>query len=219
MCKCDLWLNAIISPACPGKAACSEHAAALPCAKDEQILLYRWAPALVVGGVESADYALCVHGVVVKQVALHFSAMSDSIRQLSAWTGVPSGIGVPPAILLLSGGCSPLLSTICVILWCCRHSLEELQQLVDSAVRCIEGTQETIDAAIRRKTEPVSAAAIPAAAVDALHLTQGRGCTCCTIIPLLLVWLGPPKPPLHVGTAELKACWLMLSRVCHACSL
>ena len=84
MCKCDLWLNAIISPACPGKAACSEHAAALPCAKDEQILLYRWAPALVVGGVESSVYALCVRGVVVKQVALHSSAKSDSIRQLSA---------------------------------------------------------------------------------------------------------------------------------------
>ena len=63
MCKCDLWLNAIISPACPGKAACSEHAAALPCAKDELILLYRWAPALVVGGrLKPCDEALCVHG-------------------------------------------------------------------------------------------------------------------------------------------------------------
>ena len=86
MCKCDLWLNAIISPACPGKAACSEHAAALPCAKDEQILLYRWALALVVRGkVERCGAALCVHGAVHQVVAdWHSSAQADSIRQLEA---------------------------------------------------------------------------------------------------------------------------------------
>eukprot|EP00891_Asterochloris_glomerata_P005677 jgi/Astpho2/5677/Aster-02919 len=97
VCKCDLWLNAIISPACPGKATCSEHAAALPCAKEEQILLY-------------------------------------------------------------------------------RHSLEELQQLVDSAVRCIEGTQETIDSAIRRKTDPpLKTKAVPLGPLTGLAaLRKGR---------------------------------------------
>ena len=95
-----------------------------------------------------------------------------------------------------------------VIVWCSRHSLEELQQLVDSAVRCIEGTQETTDAAIRRKTDPVSAQAllppsVPAA--DALHLLQGIDCACCSTRPLSLVWLGPPAPPVHVHTPVLQA--------------
>lgn len=43
-CKCDLYLSAIISPQCPGKAACPEHASCLPCPPSSWILLYRCAP-------------------------------------------------------------------------------------------------------------------------------------------------------------------------------
>lgn len=41
-CKCDLYLSAIVSSACPGKAACPEHASCLPCAPSSWILLYRY---------------------------------------------------------------------------------------------------------------------------------------------------------------------------------
>lgn len=41
ICKCDMWLYAVVSPACPGKAACTEHANQLGCPRSEQILLYR----------------------------------------------------------------------------------------------------------------------------------------------------------------------------------
>lgn len=41
ICKCDMWLYAVVSPACPGKAACTEHARQLGCPRKEQVLLYR----------------------------------------------------------------------------------------------------------------------------------------------------------------------------------
>ncbi|DBA81611.1 TPA: hypothetical protein ACH3X1_007371 [Trebouxia sp. C0004] len=41
ICKCDMWLYAVVSPSCPGKAACTEHAQQLGCPRSEQVLLYR----------------------------------------------------------------------------------------------------------------------------------------------------------------------------------
>ncbi len=41
ICKCDMWLYAVVSPSCPGKAACTEHAHQLGCPRSEQVLLYR----------------------------------------------------------------------------------------------------------------------------------------------------------------------------------
>ena len=160
VCKCDLWLNAIISPACPGKATCSEHAAALPCAKEEQILLYRWGTSIG-GGKECQELleALCVHGVV-KQA---FAETCTPVQSLTASDSCRLEAGCQAVLDSLQqySYCHEVAvffsSTKSVTAWCCRHSLEELQQLVDSAVRCIEGTQETIDSAIRRKTDPVSA--------------------------------------------------------------
>lgn len=42
-CKCDLWMSAIVSKACPGDTCCPEHAAHLRCDPGDWILLYRWA--------------------------------------------------------------------------------------------------------------------------------------------------------------------------------
>lgn len=41
ICKCDMWLYAVVAPSCPGKAACTEHARQLGCPRSEQVLLYR----------------------------------------------------------------------------------------------------------------------------------------------------------------------------------
>lgn len=41
VCKCDMWLYAVVSPSCPDQAACTEHAQHLDCSRSEQILLYR----------------------------------------------------------------------------------------------------------------------------------------------------------------------------------
>ena len=41
ICKCDMWLYAVVSPSCPGQAACTEHAHQLPCPRSQQVLLYR----------------------------------------------------------------------------------------------------------------------------------------------------------------------------------
>ncbi|KAL0051456.1 hypothetical protein WJX82_007798 [Trebouxia sp. C0006] len=41
ICKCDMWLYAVVAPSCPGKAACTEHAQQLGCPRSEQVLLYR----------------------------------------------------------------------------------------------------------------------------------------------------------------------------------
>lgn len=49
VCKCDMWLYAVVSPSCPGQAACTEHAQHLDCPRDEQILLYRYVTALYSG--------------------------------------------------------------------------------------------------------------------------------------------------------------------------
>lgn len=43
VCKCDMWLCAVVSPSCPGQAVCSEHAQQLGCPRKEQLLLYRCA--------------------------------------------------------------------------------------------------------------------------------------------------------------------------------
>ena len=107
-----------------------------------------------------------------------------------------------------------------MVVWCCRHSLEELQQLVDSAVRCIEGTQETIDTAIRRKTDPVSAQALlPSLRLQSMHslclaadASAAEAVRAAASDSLSLVWLEPPAPLLKAGTSVLKACWLTLSR-------
>ena len=47
VCKCDMWLCAVVSPSCPEKAVCTEHATQLGCPRKEQILLYRCDPRLV----------------------------------------------------------------------------------------------------------------------------------------------------------------------------
>lgn len=44
VCKCDMWLCAVVSPSCPEKAVCTEHATHLGCPRKEQILLYRCVP-------------------------------------------------------------------------------------------------------------------------------------------------------------------------------
>ena len=43
VCKCDMWLCAVVSTACPGKAVCTEHATQLGCTRQEQLLLFRCA--------------------------------------------------------------------------------------------------------------------------------------------------------------------------------
>ncbi len=116
--------------------------------------------ALVVGrNVKSCDEALCVHGVV-KQA---FAETCTPVQSLTASDSCRLEAGCQAVLDSLQqySYCHEVAvfssSTKSVTAWCCRHSLEELQQLVYSAVRCIEGTQETIDSAIRRKTDPVSA--------------------------------------------------------------
>ena len=42
VCKCDMWLYAVVSPSCPGQAACPEHAQHLDCPRSQQMLLYRY---------------------------------------------------------------------------------------------------------------------------------------------------------------------------------
>lgn len=44
VCKGDLHLWAVVSPKCPGRATCAEHASALGCPVDDMVLLYRHAP-------------------------------------------------------------------------------------------------------------------------------------------------------------------------------
>ena len=45
VCKGDLHLWAVVSPAQPGKATCPEHVSALECPTDAMRLLYRCSPA------------------------------------------------------------------------------------------------------------------------------------------------------------------------------
>ncbi|KAK9803314.1 hypothetical protein WJX73_000542 [Symbiochloris irregularis] len=66
-CKCDLYLSAIISPACPGKAACPEHASCLPCPPSTWVLLYRYELAELEEAV--AEAKRCIPGTAEAIVA------------------------------------------------------------------------------------------------------------------------------------------------------
>ena len=74
ICKCDMWLYAVVSPACPGKAACTEHANQLGCPRSEQILLYRYALTLLnvsyCLGLPQTVGSICVLSLVQTQVSL-----------------------------------------------------------------------------------------------------------------------------------------------------
>lgn len=42
VCKCDLFLSAVVSPLAPGQAVCPEHACQLGVPSSECTLLFRW---------------------------------------------------------------------------------------------------------------------------------------------------------------------------------
>ncbi|KAK9803401.1 hypothetical protein WJX72_006240 [[Myrmecia] bisecta] len=60
VCKCDLYLSAIISPACPGRTVCAEHAAALGVRTEQMIMLYRYTMEEMYGWVGEAKR--CIPG-------------------------------------------------------------------------------------------------------------------------------------------------------------
>ena len=114
---------------------------------------------------------------------------------------MPTDIGIPPAILFFASASRllPLVAHKTCDRMCCRHSLEELQQLVYSAVRCIEGTQETIDSAIRRKTDPVSAQAmLPPLQLQLMH------------------WICHKAGAVPAAASDLS-CWCGWSHLHHCC--